>query len=49
MQNVWVFQHHLPATRYNEAVAFIRDAYARLGGDDLPAQIGMDLGGDDAE
>jgi hypothetical protein len=41
--------HHLPATRYNEAVAFIREAYTRLGGDDLPAQIGMDLGGDDAE
>jgi hypothetical protein len=40
---------HIPSTRYNEAVTFIREAYTKLGGGDLPAQIGMDLGGDDAE
>jgi hypothetical protein len=40
---------HIPSTRYNEAVTFIREAYAKLGGGDLPVQVGMDLGGDDAE
>jgi hypothetical protein len=40
---------HIPSTRYNEAVTFIREAYAKLGGGELPAQVGMDLGGDDAE
>jgi hypothetical protein len=40
---------HIPSTRYNEAVTFIREAYAKLGGGDLPIQVGMDLGGDDAE
>lgn len=36
--------HHLPASRYDEAVAFIRAAYQELGGGDLPAQSTFDLG-----
>jgi len=40
---------HIPSARYHEAVTFIREAYAKLGGDDLPVQAGMDLGDDDAE
>jgi len=40
---------HIPSTRYTEAVTFIREAYAKLGGGDLPVQVGMDLGGEDAE
>lgn len=36
--------HHLPAVRYDEAVAFVRAAYRELGGGDLPAQTGLDLG-----
>lgn len=35
---------HLPAARYDEAIAFIRAAYQELGGGDLPAQAGLDLG-----
>jgi hypothetical protein len=37
--------HHLPAARYDEAVAFIRAAYRDLGGGELPAQTSLDLGG----
>lgn len=36
--------HHLPAARYDAAVAFIRAAYRDLGGGDLLAQTGLDLG-----
>lgn len=36
--------HHLPASRYDEAVSFVRAAHRDLGGGDLPAQIGLDLG-----
>lgn len=35
---------HLPASRYDEAVAFVQAAYRDLGGGDLPAQTGLDLG-----
>lgn len=35
--------HHLPAARYDEAIAFIRAAYRDLGGGDLLAQTGLDL------
>jgi hypothetical protein len=35
---------HLPAARYDEAIAFIRAAYQKLGGGDLPAQASLDLG-----
>jgi hypothetical protein len=35
---------HLPASRYDEAVKFIRAAYQELGGGDLSAQTGLDLG-----
>jgi hypothetical protein len=35
---------HLPAARYDEAVAFVRAAYQELGGGELPAQTGLDLG-----
>lgn len=37
--------HHLPASRYDEAIAFIRAAYRDLGGGDLPSQASLDLGG----
>lgn len=36
--------HHLPASRYAEAVSFVRAAYRDLGGGDLLAQTGLDLG-----
>jgi hypothetical protein len=40
---------HISSARYTEAVAFIREAYAKLGGGDLAVQAGMDFGDDDAE
>jgi len=35
---------HLPAASYDEAVTFVRAAYQELGGGDLSAQTGFDLG-----
>jgi hypothetical protein len=35
---------HLPAARYDEAIAFVRAAYQELGGGEMPAQTGLDLG-----
>jgi hypothetical protein len=37
---------HLPASRYTEAVTFVRKAYAELGGGDLPAQASLNLEGE---
>jgi hypothetical protein len=35
MQNVWVFQQHLPATRYADCVTFIRQSYEQITGEPL--------------
>jgi hypothetical protein len=46
MQNVGVFQQDLPAAKYADCVAFIRQSYQALTGEDLnlPEQGTLDLG-----